>query len=152
MLFEEWVLGQQEYYRRLALDALQALAQDALRATIRTTASRMHAACCGWEPHCREEAHRTLMELYATAGNTIAALRQYDRCARILDAELSVPPSDDTVALAEALKAGRWISGVDTEPAQPAPKELDVPVPNNLPVALTTLVGRRASWPSWTNC
>ncbi len=37
------------------------------------------------------------------AGDTIAALRQYDECTRILAAELSVAPGDATVALVDAL-------------------------------------------------
>ncbi len=99
----------------------------------------------------REDAHRTLMELHAAAGDTVAALRQYDECKRILDAELGVTPSDATVALANALREGRQAYSRLVDPDQPrapfesgqaAQPEPDAPIPQNLPAALTPLVGR----------
>ena len=51
-----------------------------------------------------EPAHRMLMRLYAWAGQHAAALRQYQECARILDAELGAAPEDETTALYEAIR------------------------------------------------
>jgi DNA-binding SARP family transcriptional activator len=53
-----------------------------------------------------EPAHRELMRLYARSGDRSAALRQYRECARSLDRELGVAPSDETRALNEAIVAG----------------------------------------------
>jgi serine/threonine protein kinase len=45
-----------------------------------------------------------LMRLYAWAGQHAAALRQYQECARLLDAELGAVPEDETTALYEAIR------------------------------------------------
>src|SRR5262249_56978902 len=54
-----------------------------------------------------EPAQRALMRLYALAGQQAAAVRQYQECARLLEAELGVPPDDETTALYEAIRARR---------------------------------------------
>jgi len=52
-----------------------------------------------------EHNHRRLMRLHYRAGYRIKALRQYERCAAILDEELGVKPSRQTLALYEQIKA-----------------------------------------------
>ena len=54
-----------------------------------------------------EPAQRLLMQLYASIGRPAAALRQYAECARVLDAELGVPPAEETTRLYEAIKGQR---------------------------------------------
>src|SRR6266508_2353441 len=54
-----------------------------------------------------EEGHRTLMRLYAQAGNREKALRQYHRCRQLLERELGVQPSEETEALHRRISAGR---------------------------------------------
>ena len=44
------------------------------------------------------------MRLYAWAGQQAAALRQYQECVRILDAELGAAPEEETTALYEAIR------------------------------------------------
>ena len=65
------------------------------------------------------------MQLLAKSGNVAAALRQYEVCVRVLTAELGVPPSDDTVALARSfvMEAGRAHGEHDRRPswARPLP-------------------------------
>ncbi len=51
------------------------------------------------ENHCDEVAHRQLMRIYVAAGRRSEALRQYQRCERILAEELSVSPMPETVSL-----------------------------------------------------
>jgi DNA-binding SARP family transcriptional activator len=51
------------------------------------------------ENHCDEVAHRQLMRIYAAAGRRSEALRQYQRCERILAEELNVSPMPETVSL-----------------------------------------------------
>jgi len=54
-----------------------------------------------------EAAQREVMRLYAYTGQHSAALRQYQECVRLLDAELGAAPEPETTALAEAIKARR---------------------------------------------
>ncbi|HKZ54201.1 MAG TPA: AAA family ATPase [Anaerolineales bacterium] len=104
--FDEWQFFQAEALRAELAGALANLAQG-------------YAAHAQWERaigHGRrwlaldpldEAAHRMLMRLYAWSNQRTAALRQYQRCADILDEELGVPPSPETRALKEAIEAGR---------------------------------------------
>ncbi|HEX6387255.1 MAG TPA: BTAD domain-containing putative transcriptional regulator, partial [Anaerolineae bacterium] len=104
-LFEEWMLGERERLRQLALQALTVLADHhvqqgnyapAIEYTMRLLA--MDA----W----REEAHRELMLLLALSGQRSAALAQYEKCRRILDEELGVEPAAETTALYEQIRSG----------------------------------------------
>lgn len=142
VLFEEWVLQQREHYRRLALDALQRLATDAMERDEPKAGIELARRMLELDP-LREEAHRLLMQLYASTGNTIAALRQYDECVRTLDAELGVLPGEDTAALAQALRRNRQASDV-TGLETAAPPDVETDIPNNLPATLTPLLGRNA--------
>src|SRR5258708_18535086 len=55
------------------------------------------------EDRCDEDAHRQLMRIYAAQGRRSEALRQYQRCKRILADELGVTPMPETVNIIEAL-------------------------------------------------
>jgi DNA-binding SARP family transcriptional activator len=89
----------------------------------------------------REAAHRRLMELYAQAGRSSEALRQYRLCVRALEAELGVPPSAETTALYERLRAERLrppeqettLASTSPEPTSRLPSVLD---PNAQPAAI----------------
>lgn len=65
-----------------------------------------------------EDGHRQLMLLYARAGRTTAALRQYRDCVRILDSELGVEPLDATTALYQAIRERKEPAAL---PGMPAP-------------------------------
>ena len=73
-------------------------------------------SCAAAIPHARrwvsldplhESAQQRLIQLYSLAGQTAAALRQYEEFARLLAEELGAPPAADTTALYEAVKAQR---------------------------------------------
>ena len=51
----------------------------------------------------RESTYQRLMRVYAGAGNRAEALRVYERCRRVLDEELGVPPSPETRAVHEQI-------------------------------------------------
>jgi DNA-binding SARP family transcriptional activator len=55
----------------------------------------------------RERAHRRLMRLLYLAGDRSGALRQYERCAAILEEELGVKPARSTVALYDQICGDR---------------------------------------------
>ncbi|GJM41084.1 MAG: transcriptional activator [Ardenticatenaceae bacterium] len=102
--FEEWMLAQRVRYRELALHALHSLTEHHLsrgeygRAI--DTATRL-LALDAW----REEAHRQLMIALARSGQRSAALAQYETCRLLLDEALGVPPSADTNALYQRIRA-----------------------------------------------
>ena len=54
---------------------------------------------------CDEKAHRQLMQIYFARGQRSEALRQYQRCTRILAEELGVAPTQETVNLLQTLLA-----------------------------------------------
>ncbi|MSP14382.1 MAG: hypothetical protein EXR62_15695 [Chloroflexi bacterium] len=53
----------------------------------------------------RERTHQRLMRLYFLSGDRTAALRQFERCAAILEKELHVTPDPNTVSLYEQIRA-----------------------------------------------
>ena len=123
--FEEWVLGERERLRQLAIQALH-------RLSVACTVRGEYAAGIEYtnrllalEPW-QEEAHRQLMTLLARSGQHSAALAQYETCRRILAEELGVEPLPETQALYHRLKTRREAA------------------PHNLPPQTTPFVGRQA--------
>jgi predicted ATPase/DNA-binding SARP family transcriptional activator len=68
-----------------------------------------------------EPAHRRLMLLYAWSNQRAAALRQYQECKRILDAELGVPPLGETTQLYEVI--------LNHQPPAPPERSEALPLP-----------------------
>ncbi|HEU5101852.1 MAG TPA: protein kinase, partial [Roseiflexaceae bacterium] len=101
--FDEWQFFQRESLRQLYGQLLEQLVQAYRGQQVWDQAiayARKWVALDG----LHEPAHRSLMRLYAWAGQHAAALRQYQECARILDAELGAAPEDETTALYEAIR------------------------------------------------
>ena len=71
-----------------------------------------------------EEAHRTLMRALAMHGQRNAALHQFQTCCRILREELGVEPSEETVFLFEAIRAGRVASRERVSASSPPPTRM----------------------------
>ncbi len=55
-----------------------------------------------------ETAHQRLMQLLVRQGQRTAALRQYDRCCKVLEQELATEPEPTTIALGEAIRKGHF--------------------------------------------
>ena len=101
--FDEWQFFERETLRQKLSEALQRLIG-------------WHAASGEFErgieygrrwlalDSLHEPAHRQLMQLYAWAGQHSAALRQYETCQQILEAELGVPPEPETDQLYDMIK------------------------------------------------
>ena len=107
--FDEWQFFQRESLRQLYGQVLEQLVQ----------AYRSQSAWDQAIPYARrwvaldplhEPAQRTLMRLYAWAGQPAAAARQYQECARILADELGAEPEQETAALYEAIRT-RQLAG-----------------------------------------
>ena len=62
-----------------------------------------------------ERAHQQMMRLYHLSGNRTAALRQFERCVRLLKEELDVDPSASTHAILAQIRA----DGAGQTPPQP---------------------------------
>lgn len=130
---ETWIEGEREHLRRLAVTGLARLADDA--AARGDPAAGVEAArrMLSLDP-LSEEAHRLLMRFLAAKDDRAAALAQFETCRHILDEELGIEPSPETVRLADRIRAG------DLAPARPDP---GVPEPR-LP-ALGPPEGERSS-------
>ncbi|MCP4289575.1 MAG: protein kinase [Gammaproteobacteria bacterium] len=113
--FELWATIQREHFRRQALEVLDRLTEHYLKQAdfpqAEITARRQLEL-----DTLRERAWRQLMAVLAGSGDRSAALRQYQRCVRLLNDELGVPPAEETVALYERLRSetrrrGKMIAG-----------------------------------------
>ncbi len=89
---------------------------------------------------CHEEATTRLMGLLAAAGRRIEALQAYENLAAALARDLGVAPSSDTAALRARLLA----QAVSPVAAALPPQREAITRATNLPVALTSFVGREA--------
>jgi DNA-binding SARP family transcriptional activator len=104
--FDEWQFFQTEGLRQELASALGRLIQG-------HSAQREYEAAI---PYARrwlaldplhEPAHRSLMILYARAGQRAAALRQYAECEKVLQQELGLAPEEETAKLYAAIKEGQ---------------------------------------------
>jgi DNA-binding SARP family transcriptional activator/pimeloyl-ACP methyl ester carboxylesterase/tRNA A-37 threonylcarbamoyl transferase component Bud32 len=115
--FDEWQFFQRESLRQLYGQALEQLVQ-AYRTQQAWDQAIAYARRWVALDGLHEPAHRALMRLYAWAGQPAAALRQYQECARILDAELGATPEEATTALYEAIRT-RQLGALEPAAAQP---------------------------------
>jgi adenylate cyclase len=130
--FEEWLLLEQEYLHRRAVEVLARLA-----AAYEERGEIDRALAFAWRQleldPWRESAHRQAMRLLARSGRRDAALAQYQACCRQLADELAAEPSPETVQVYEQIRDGRL-------PAPPAPR----PEPEEPPLSLPGFVTGRA--------
>jgi DNA-binding SARP family transcriptional activator/predicted ATPase len=104
-IFEEWLLLQRERFGRLALDALNRLAEGYM-----LRGEYEPALAYAWRQveldSLRETGHRLLMRLLAYSGRADEALVQYEACRRVLWEELGAEPSAETAQLHEQIRDG----------------------------------------------
>lgn len=131
--FEEWLRGERERVRELALEGLAKLVVHQCQAGPIEGAMRTALRMLVLDP-LRESAHRTLMQLYARSGRRAAALRQYQVCVGALRRELGVEPDPQTKELYQDVVRGRATGS----PPMHARESARFPLPE------TTLVGRDA--------
>lgn len=145
--FDEWQFFQREALRDQLAQALQWLGRWHARRGEHEPAIALARRWLQLDP-LHEPAHRTLMERYAAAGRQSAALRQYQECLRLLDAELGVQPEAETTALAEMIQARRFTPQPATAPPLSPGAEARAVAPELLPAhqgppsPATPLVGR----------
>lgn len=138
-LYDEWILPRREALRRRYLGLLLELAlvyetRQAYPPAVETLERLLFA------DRANEEAHIALMRLYALSGKPAQALRQYQALREALRADLETDPCEAATRLYEDIQAHRF------PPARVSPPDVSShhPPPHNLPVHLTSFIGREA--------
>lgn len=141
MSWEEWALLLRERLRGQMLDALAQLSAYHESRQQDDLARRYAWRALALEPW-DEAAHRSLMRIFARNGQRADALAQFERCRRVLAAELGVEPAAETTALYERLRAEPGV----IEPGPCGPRTTPTLPPRaargNLPSPPNGLIGR----------
>lgn len=101
----EWVLGTRERLREAFLDAAARLADLLLGEGRITEAVGVIERALGADP-LREELYLSLMSLHARAGRRGHVLAAYERCRRILQAQLGIEPGRAIARVRDAALSG----------------------------------------------
>lgn len=121
--FEEWLLGERERLRELAIEGRARLLGWQWRDGALEPALRTALGLLALDP-LQEPTHRTLMRLYAQLGRRGAALRQYQQCVGVLGRELGIEPEAETKALYQEIlrqrPPHRPLTELTTAPGVPA--------------------------------
>ncbi|KXK20823.1 MAG: transcriptional activator domain-containing protein [Chloroflexi bacterium OLB15] len=130
--FDDWRLLEQERLRANMIAILNRLAEQFLEQRTYAEGLDYASRLLQLDP-LREETHRLMMQLQVGLGERSAAIAQYKTCERLLQQELGVEPSAETIHLYQQI-----VQGVveTTAPAQP-PK-------HNLPFPSTPFIERPA--------
>ncbi|MBI5029356.1 MAG: tetratricopeptide repeat protein [Chloroflexi bacterium] len=137
--FEEWVQMLREQLSRQCLAALEQLAKyyeqqgDLSKAT---EYAWKQTDLAPWH----ERAHQRLMRLLALNDQRSTALAQYETCRRLLQQELGIEPSPETIALYEQIRDGKLVASETPQPQSSSPA---LAQPSNLPVSLSPFIGRK---------
>jgi predicted ATPase/DNA-binding SARP family transcriptional activator len=130
--YDDWILPERERLRQALTEALERLLR-LLESQGQPRAALAPAQRLLRHDPLREDTYRALMRLYAACGDRAGVLHVYHICTSVLERELATEPSAATrEAYAHALE-------VDVQ-AQPV--LLPQPSHTNLPVPLTSFVGR----------
>jgi DNA-binding SARP family transcriptional activator len=96
--YDDWALRERERSRSLYLKSLSHLMRY-----YRHHKAYEKSLACGQQilshDPLREEIHREVIRLYVDSGQRTTAIRQYETCCQILEAELGIPPMEETQAL-----------------------------------------------------
>jgi DNA-binding SARP family transcriptional activator len=109
--FDEWQFFEAERLRQRFAAALEQLAEAHATAHAHNDAIEAARRRLALDP-LHEPAQRALMQHYTAAGQRAAALRQYRTCAHLLEHELGVSPSDETVQLYEAIRIAPAVTSI----------------------------------------
>jgi predicted ATPase/DNA-binding SARP family transcriptional activator len=136
--YDEWVVLEREHLYSIFdhhMARLMSLLQDEKRwLDILDWAERWIKL--GQKP---EPAYRALMSAHAAKGDMSKVAATYERCLKTLH-ELGIEPSDQTRALYERLKVGKEKG--EMGPAVVVAEKRTVPRKTNLPVPITSFIGR----------
>jgi len=104
--YDEWVLVERDRLRQLRLHALEVLA-DLFSAAGRLAGGLEAAlAAVRLEPN-RESAHRVVLRIHLAEGNTVAAVKHFQRYRAHVRSELGMEPSEQMGSLIRPFLGGR---------------------------------------------
>ncbi len=131
--YEDWAQEARDTVLDLQITLLQDLCQRARKAGALATAERAVRRIIDLDP-LREDAYRSLMQLYADDGNLGAAAYVYRRCRAELRDELEIEPSEDTQRLYREV-----VTTLERQPAPPCPEVRHATTSDGVDVAYWTL-------------
>ncbi|HEY3210754.1 MAG TPA: bacterial transcriptional activator domain-containing protein [Actinomycetota bacterium] len=99
---EDWLLLDRVRFRELRLHALETLCRRLSRLGHSARAVEVGIIAVAADP-LRESAHEALLRAYLAEGNKGQAIRQYERCRKLLRHELGLDPSPSIQELVSAL-------------------------------------------------
>jgi two-component SAPR family response regulator len=100
--YEDWTALERERLQTLALNTMTQLAKLQLE-SLPHESIRLSQEILKLDP-AWESAYRTQMRAYFLLGNRPMALRTFERCRQVLEAEFGVPPLPETEALLAEIK------------------------------------------------
>jgi DNA-binding SARP family transcriptional activator len=116
--YEDWCAERRDFLAELHIRLLVGLAEELeKRGAYRTSADRLRDVV--QHDPTREDVHRRLMLLYASAGARDQAVRQFHICREVLSRELDLVPEKATVALYQDVLADRIPRRIPTPERDP---------------------------------
>jgi DNA-binding SARP family transcriptional activator len=124
--YDEWVLAERERLRMLCLRGHRRLMEHNAASGDFENALAAGEAALRMEP-LQEIVQQRVIELYALSGQRRAALRQYERLAALLKAELGVTPTRETRALIDRIRSDAPIECLEAARPYAAHREKRAP-------------------------
>ncbi|MBM3121038.1 MAG: hypothetical protein FJZ97_02490, partial [Chloroflexi bacterium] len=131
-IYDDWVFAERERLRELCFQDLQAIVDQDEGAGDFRSAILFAQRQLRHDP-LREETYRTLIRLHARSGDRAGVVRTFNACTTVLQRELGVQPSAETVQFYQ----DHLTRQASSEPAPDPPSRL-----GSLPSQLTSFVGR----------
>jgi DNA-binding SARP family transcriptional activator len=132
--YDDWIVPERERVRQSYSGALERLL-ELLERQDQPRAALVYAQRLLRHDPLREETYRSLMRLYAICGDRARVRRVYQTCAAVLERELDVAPS---AATRDAYEQSVRLDA----PTRPMPAPAPTPANTNLPIQLSSFVGR----------
>jgi DNA-binding SARP family transcriptional activator len=146
--FDQWTLAERERLHGIALQVHSELLEVQSRAGAVERAIGTGQRSLRIEP-LQESVHRALMRLYLQRGDLVAALQQYETCAKLLKRELRVDPDAETRKLHQQiieLRSSAKARGAGGEGGPARNPSILVVEDNPLSLELTQAVLRSAGY------
>ncbi len=143
--YQDWCLYERERLQNIYLAMLDKLCGYS-EAGGEYEQGQLYATLILRHDPAREGTHRRLMRLHYFAGDRVAALRQFARCASVLEEELGVKPDRQTLALYEGIRSGTLAAAPPATPQTAGgPEAKGADVPASLPDIVARLKQLHAS-------
>ena len=141
--FEEWLLAKREYLSQQMLKLLGKQAEECIEQGEYEQAEAYAYSQIEMEPW-REKAYQQLMRALSLTGDRVQALARFEDLRKVLQRELKVEPSEETIQLYREIRDGKVETHRETafkETLVGTPALVKKP-PHNLPTQLSTFIGR----------